>query len=426
MARHVSWRAGGRADRFYRARRPRRPARVPARSCRASEPVLFVGLGCNLLVRDGGFRGTVVLTHSRARLRPEHATTACVYAEAGVAAPKVARFAAMHELRGRGVPGRHSRHRRRRAGDERRLLRRRDLGHRRAACVTIDRARRAARAQPRRIRHRLPALRAEAPARDEWFVGAWFALAAGDGDASRARIKELLARRIATQPLKLPNAGSVFRNPPGDHAARLIESCGLKGLRAAARGSREKHANFIVNPEGAASAADIECADRCTCRTTVLEQTRRRPDPEVRIVGESRHEMSFGKVAVLLGGKSAEREISLMSGGMVLAALRSQRRGRACVRSGRARAWTTLMREGFDARVHRAARPLRRGRHGAGRLEWLGIPYTGSGVLASALAMDKLRTKLIWQRRGLPTPRYEMLDEDTDWAARRAASSGCR
>ena len=71
-------------------------------------------------------------------------------------------------------------------------------------------------------------------------------------------MKELLARRVATQPLSLPNAGSVFRNPPRDHAARLIESCGLKGFgRGGARVS-EKHANFIVNPEGAASAADIE------------------------------------------------------------------------------------------------------------------------------------------------------------------------
>ena len=93
---------------------------------------------------------------------------------------------------------------------------------------------------------------------EEWFVGAYFTLAPGDGEASRARIKELLARRIATQPLQLPNAGSVFRNPPGDHAARLIEACGLKGLARGGARVSEKHANFIVNPEGAACAADIE------------------------------------------------------------------------------------------------------------------------------------------------------------------------
>src|SRR5258706_12213831 len=81
--------------------------------------------------------------------------------------------------------------------------------------------------------------------REEWFVGASFALEAGDGDASRAKIKELLARRIATQPLSLPNAGSVFRNPPDDHAARLIEACGLKGLARGRARVSEKHANLI-------------------------------------------------------------------------------------------------------------------------------------------------------------------------------------
>ena len=69
-----------------------------------------------------------------------------------------------------------------------------------------------------------------------------------------ARIKELLARRIATQPLSLPNAGSVFRNPPGDHAARLIESCGLKGFARGGARVSEKHANFIVNPDGRGAA----------------------------------------------------------------------------------------------------------------------------------------------------------------------------
>lgn len=76
--------------------------------------------------------------------------------------------------------------------------------------------------------------------------------------ARRARIAELLDKRLASQPLDLPNAGSVFRNPPGDHAARLIEVAGLKGLAAGAARVSEKHANFIVNPGGAASAGEIE------------------------------------------------------------------------------------------------------------------------------------------------------------------------
>jgi len=121
--------------------------------------------------------------------------------------------------------------------------------------------------------------------KEEWFLGAWFKLEQGDGEASRARIKELLAKRSATQPLQLPNAGSVFRNPPGDHAARLIEACGLKGLARGGARVSEKHANFIVNPGGAASATDIEQLI-LQVKKTVLEKTGVDLVPEVRIVGE--------------------------------------------------------------------------------------------------------------------------------------------
>ena len=92
---------------------------------------------------------------------------------------------------------------------------------------------------------------------NEWFVDAVLMLARGDGAESRRKVKELLARRIATQPLGQPNAGSVFRNPPGTYAARLIEECGLKGHPIGGAVISPKHANFIVNT-GSATAADIE------------------------------------------------------------------------------------------------------------------------------------------------------------------------
>src|SRR5437867_805577 len=101
--------------------------------------------------------------------------------------------------------------------------------------------------------------------------------------ASTRRIKEFLAKRIATQPLQLPNAGSVFRNPPGEHAARLIESCGLKGLQRGGARVSEKHANFIVNPDGAASASDIEWLI-LEVKRVVHEKTGVDLMPEVRIV----------------------------------------------------------------------------------------------------------------------------------------------
>jgi UDP-N-acetylmuramate dehydrogenase len=280
MGRHVSWRAGGRADRFY----------LPAdledlgaflRQLPAEEPVLFVGLGSNLLVRDGGWRGTVVLTHAAAR-RPRM-DGGLVYAEAGVASPKVARFAALHDLEGAeflaGVPGS--------VGGALAMN---------AGCyggetwdivervATIDRAGtlvQRSRAEFE-IGYRHCVLRS---AHEEWFAAAWFRLQRGEGEASRAVLKELLARRIATQPLGLPNAGSVFRNPPRDHAARLIEACGLKGFAHGAARVSEKHANFIVNPRGAARAADIEWLIEHVQRVVyrmqgVALQT------EVRIVGE--------------------------------------------------------------------------------------------------------------------------------------------
>jgi D-alanine-D-alanine ligase len=126
--------------------------------------------------------------------------------------------------------------------------------------------------------------------------------------------------------------------------------------------------------------------------------------------------MSFGKVAVLLGGKSAEREVSLKSGGMVLKALRS--------RGVDARPFDPAERgldSLIDEKFERAFIALH-GRFGEdgtvqGVFEWLGIPYTGSGVLASALAMDKVRAKRLWLAEGLPTPPYALLEKDTDLKA---------
>ncbi len=280
MARHVSWRAGGAADRFFIPKSIEELSRF-LRSVPTDEPLLFVGLGSNLLVRDGGFRGTVVLLHSAkksARLE-----SGLLYAEAGVASPKVARFAALQHLVGAeflaGIPGT--------VGGALAMN---------AGCygsetwdivgrvVTVDRSG-ALREREKReydISYRHCQLRS---GDEEWFVAAYFRLQPGDGAASTARIKELLAKRMAMQPLSLPNAGSVFRNPPGDHAARLIESCGLKGLARGGARVSEKHANFIVNPDGAASAADIEGLI-LEVKKTVLERTGVELVPEVRIVGE--------------------------------------------------------------------------------------------------------------------------------------------
>ncbi|PWB41530.1 MAG: UDP-N-acetylenolpyruvoylglucosamine reductase [Rhodocyclales bacterium] len=253
MARHVTWRAGGTAARAY----------LPAdlddlaaflRATRIDEPLLFVGLGSNLLVRDGGFGGTVVFLH--AVLGRLTFADGLVYAEAGVASPKVARFAANHDLAGAeflaGIPGTVGGALAMNAGC---------YGGETWAIVErvlmLDRhgGLRERRAEDFEIGYRHVGLRA---ASDEVFAAAWFRLPAGDGAASRERIRALLEKRIASQPLQLPNAGSVFRNPPDDHAARLIEAAGLKGLQIGGARVSEKHANFIVNPDRRATAGDIE------------------------------------------------------------------------------------------------------------------------------------------------------------------------
>jgi UDP-N-acetylmuramate dehydrogenase len=120
---------------------------------------------------------------------------------------------------------------------------------------------------------------------EEWYAAARFKLARGDGVKSRATIKELLERRIATQPLNLPNAGSVFRNPPNDHAARMIEACGLKGRVQGGAMISDKHANFIVNT-GGARAADIEALIELAHRS-VKEKFAIDLEREVRIVGDA-------------------------------------------------------------------------------------------------------------------------------------------
>jgi D-alanine-D-alanine ligase len=122
----------------------------------------------------------------------------------------------------------------------------------------------------------------------------------------------------------------------------------------------------------------------------------------------------FGKVAVLMGGPSAEREISFLSGNAVLKALIEKGVDAHAFDPAEQDVWT-LKRERFD-RVFIALHG-RFGEDGTvpGALETLKIPYTGSGVMASALAMDKWRTKLVWQATGIPTPRYQVVTAGTDW-----------
>jgi UDP-N-acetylmuramate dehydrogenase len=140
-------------------------------------------------------------------------------------------------------------------------------------------------ASPVADRHRAaPTSHESRSAHHELFAAAWFRFQPGDAEASRRIIRELLQRRIAAQPLEQPNAGSVFRNPPGDYAARLIESCGLKGRAIGGAMVSRKHANFIINT-GRARAADIEALIE-EVQHTVLTRCGIALEREVRIIGD--------------------------------------------------------------------------------------------------------------------------------------------
>lgn len=280
MAARTTWRVGGSADRLFA---PRTLADLQAflASGEAVEPFTWIGHGSNLLVRDGGLGGTVICTRSGPKaLERIDATT--VRAEAGVASAKVARFCADAGLAGAeflaGIPGAIGGALAMNAGAYGS-----ELADILAAAEVIDRAGDVRVAEPAEFafgyRHaRLPA--------GEWFVAAHLRLSPGDPEAIQARTKELLAHREATQPVNLANAGSVFRNPEGDHAARLIEAAGLKGTRVGGAEVSERHANFIVN-RGEATAADIE-ALIALVRDRVREVHGVELEPEVRIVGRER------------------------------------------------------------------------------------------------------------------------------------------
>jgi UDP-N-acetylmuramate dehydrogenase len=283
LAKHTSWRAGGGADIVYTPA-DRDDLAAFLRQLPIFEQVTAIGLGSNTLVRDGGVRGAVVLMHN-----PGGALAVAdglIYAEAGVACPKLARFAALHGCGEAeflaGVPGT--------VGGALAMN---------AGCYGGETWSYVARVEvlgrdgnfavrtPRdyAIGYR-SVRRADGRALADLFTAAWFRFPSADHRGAREKIRELLARRLATQPLDLPNAGSVFRNPPDDHAARLIESVGLKGHAIGGASVSEKHANFIVNPERRATAAEIE-ALILHVRQIVAEKTGVTLEAEVRIIGEA-------------------------------------------------------------------------------------------------------------------------------------------
>jgi UDP-N-acetylmuramate dehydrogenase len=277
MARHTSWRVGGPAECYFQ------PASIDDLSRFLAEldpatPVLWVGLGSNLLVRDGGLRGVVIATSGLFN-RIEQLDGSQVRVEAGVPCTTLARQCVRWHLGPAaffaGIPGTVGGALAMNAGafggeTWRQVVR----------VKTMDRF--------GALHERAPeefdvGYRHVAGPAAEWFISATLRFEP-QPDTSLEDIKALVARRKQTQPIGQPSCGSVFRNPEGDHAARLIESAGLKGKSIGGAVVSEKHANFIINRDGA-SAADLESLIEYV-RRTVQDKHGVALELEVKIVGE--------------------------------------------------------------------------------------------------------------------------------------------
>jgi len=282
MSRHTSWRVGGPALRYFEPA-DREDLIAFVHSLPAGEPVLWLGLGSNLLVRDGGWPGTVIALHGAVDgLRMESDTQ--IYAEAGVHCARLAKFAQQQAKAGlgfmAGIPGSVGGALAMNAGawggETWRQVVEAEVVLRDGTTQWLPAA-----AFPHGYRH------VELPAQALGFLAARLCVS-DDADGEHARYtRDSLAQRKASQPVGKPTAGSTFRNPTGDHAARLIEACGLKGHRIGGAEVSTQHANFIIADAGAC-AADIEQLIE-HIRRSVQQQTGVDLHPEVRIVGEPAH-----------------------------------------------------------------------------------------------------------------------------------------
>ena len=277
MSRHTSWRVGGSADLFFV------PASVEDLSQFLCEldidtPIFWHGVGSNLLVRDGGIRG-VVISASKILKNLDRVEHYKVKAGSGVPCTQLARQCVRWALGPSeffaGIPGTVGGALAMNAGAHGG-----ETWERVDSVRTIDRA--------GDIHHRAPneysiAYRSVTGPSDEWFIEAIFRF---DPEviASKETLDAMLDRRKTTQPLGLPSCGSVFRNPPGDHAARLIQEADLKGHRIGGAEVSTKHANFIINADNA-TATDVEELIEHV-RHAVIERHGVELVHEVRIVGE--------------------------------------------------------------------------------------------------------------------------------------------
>jgi UDP-N-acetylmuramate dehydrogenase len=277
LSRHTSWHVGGPAEVFFN---PRDRSELAAflRAVPAEVPIQWIGLGSNLLVRDGGLAGIVISTHGTLDAL-QRLSESTVFGEAGVACARIARQCIKWGLGPAeffaGIPGTLGGALAMNAGAFGG-----ETWHHVHGVETIDRKGRTHRRAP--SEYRVSYRQVIPPEPEEWFIGAELAFERRPGTHA-GEVQKLLAQRKASQPIGEWSCGSVFTNPPGDHAARLIESAGLKGFRIGDASVSQKHANFIIN-HGQARAVDLERLIGHV-RDTVERVHGVALHPEVRIVG---------------------------------------------------------------------------------------------------------------------------------------------
>ncbi|MCK5898685.1 MAG: UDP-N-acetylmuramate dehydrogenase [Methylococcales bacterium] len=251
MAKYTSWRVGGNAEKMYLPH-DKADLVLYIKTLSSETPVFWLGLGSNLLVRDGGISGVVINTRGRLKkmtLQDE----GVVYVEAGMSCARVARFCVDNGLVGAeflaGIPGTMGGALKMNAGA---------FGSETWDIVkSVEMLNRNGETYFSTENDFKISYRSVKPLKDEWFISVQLKLKQGDSSHSLQKIKELLKKRAETQPVNVPTCGSVFKNPTGDYAARLIESSGLKGYQIGGACVSKKHANFIVNSDKA-KASDIE------------------------------------------------------------------------------------------------------------------------------------------------------------------------
>ena len=286
MARHTSWRVGGPADIFFLPQ-SREDLCTFIRELPPPVPIYWIGLGSNLLVRDGGIRGAVVAV-SRALGDIRNLGNGVVEAGAGAACTVLARKCVRWKLGPAeffaGIPGT--------VGGALTMNAGAFGGETWDQVISVDVVDRHGEVTSRDAGAYRVAYREVSGPPDEWFLTARFGFEQKP-ETSMASVRSLIQERREKQPLGLPSCGSVFRNPPGDHAARLIEAAGLKGFSVGGAEVSTKHANFIIN-SGAATAADVEALIEHV-RDTVQQVHGVSLVHEVHIVGEPANTADAGK-----------------------------------------------------------------------------------------------------------------------------------